>query len=425
MVSRKTKSIYIGGNDLIEEKDYKILYNPTPLKQYTVAYSDGTRDVYKIYEMKEEKKYSIYAYNQPAIVSINEKDEAIQSTLKKGFYYEKHLIMIAAQFLKHEDVVLDIGANVGCVTIPLSKIVGNNGRIYSFEPFLKTRISLKYNIQANNLNNVILHKEAVGHKKMNTSLAKEITIHTSKDVKHVSQLPDGKPVTIDGKEFIEHKKPLDTKETNNYGAVQLGKGGPMVEMITIDSLDLKRVDLIKVDIEGSEPLMFYGAKNTIYRCRPIIIFEHNHVKLNDETIKIMGISKEVQNFNIVQFCKDLGYNKIIEIEGGGSYVLLPEGKERILNDDMVKWDKVDTIQGLKDFDVTGYTLYKCAKPKWETPDVEIRANTDLKTPSGKTQTVTGRITPSGKTQTVTDWKRQTRNLQTATSWRAPDIKIHR
>ena len=115
IVSRKTKSIYNGGGNYI---DYKV----------------GEKD-------------SKYIYDEPAIIRVASNDLGIiPATLKKGYYYEKHLIMIAAQFLKPGDVVLDIGTNVGCVTIPLSKIVGNNGRIHSFEPFLKTRKALEYNL---------------------------------------------------------------------------------------------------------------------------------------------------------------------------------------------------------------------------------------------------------------------------------------
>lgn len=337
IVNRKTKSIYNGGGDYI---DYKV----------------GEKD-------------SKYIYDEPAIIRVASNDLGmIPATLKKGYYYEKHLIMIAAQFLKPGDVVLDIGTNVGCVTIPLSKIVGNNGRIHSFEPFLKTRKALEYNIKVNNLKNVTLHKEAVGHTIMKTSLAKETTTHTPIDAKYVkkdSKKGKIKYITINEKKCIEEKKQLDTKGPNNYAVVQLGKGGPMVDMITIDSLDLKRVDLIKVDIEGSEPLMFYGASNTIRMCKPIIIFEHNHVRLNDDMIEIMKPSIDVQNFNIVQFCKTLGYNKIIEIETGGNYVLLPEGKERTLNDPRVNWERVDDLPKIKNFGLDGLELFKYIKnEKW-------------------------------------------------------------
>jgi FkbM family methyltransferase len=47
-----------------------------------------------------------------------------------------------------------------------------------------------------------------------------------------------------------------------------------IRSLAIDSLDLARVDLIKIDVEGMEPEVLEGARQTIGRCRPIILVEH-------------------------------------------------------------------------------------------------------------------------------------------------------
>lgn len=46
-----------------------------------------------------------------------------------------------------------------------------------------------------------------------------------------------------------------------------------VEARTLDSYDFKRVDLIKLDVEGAEKLVLGGAVETIERCRPAVLFE--------------------------------------------------------------------------------------------------------------------------------------------------------
>ncbi len=46
-----------------------------------------------------------------------------------------------------------------------------------------------------------------------------------------------------------------------------------VQAITIDSLNLPRLDYLKLDVEGMEELVLEGAKKTIKRCRPIIQLE--------------------------------------------------------------------------------------------------------------------------------------------------------
>jgi len=47
-----------------------------------------------------------------------------------------------------------------------------------------------------------------------------------------------------------------------------------VRAITLDSLALRRVDLLKIDVEGMECEVLEGAKRTIRQCLPVIIIEH-------------------------------------------------------------------------------------------------------------------------------------------------------
>src|SRR4030095_13809625 len=53
------------------------------------------------------------------------------------------------------------------------------------------------------------------------------------------------------------------------------EGAPkvIVEMITIDSLGLDAVGLIKLDIQGSETIALRGAEETLRRCRPVVLIE--------------------------------------------------------------------------------------------------------------------------------------------------------
>lgn len=47
------------------------------------------------------------------------------------------------------------------------------------------------------------------------------------------------------------------------------------DLVTIDSLNLTDVDLIKVDVEGFELQVLKGAAETLARCQPVVIFEEN------------------------------------------------------------------------------------------------------------------------------------------------------
>jgi len=50
-------------------------------------------------------------------------------------------------------------------------------------------------------------------------------------------------------------------------------GGADVEQYTLDAFDLPIVDLLKIDVEGYEAAVIAGARETITRCRPIIVVE--------------------------------------------------------------------------------------------------------------------------------------------------------
>ena len=63
-----------------------------------------------------------------------------------------------------------------------------------------------------------------------------------------------------------------------------------VPAISIDSLALPRLDLLKIDVEGMELEVLEGASTTIGRCLPIIVVEHlkTHVGTLRETLVSHG-----------------------------------------------------------------------------------------------------------------------------------------
>jgi hypothetical protein len=63
------------------------------------------------------------------------------------------------------------------------------------------------------------------------------------------------------------------RQENNEGDTSIGYGGDDVEMVTLDSLHLENVSLIKMDIEYYEDKALQGARKTILRNKPVIILE--------------------------------------------------------------------------------------------------------------------------------------------------------
>jgi hypothetical protein len=58
-----------------------------------------------------------------------------------------------------------------------------------------------------------------------------------------------------------------------------------VDIIPLDQLELKRCNMLKIDVEGMECSVLRGAEKTISRCRPFIFVENNHVEGAEELIE--------------------------------------------------------------------------------------------------------------------------------------------
>lgn len=143
---------------------------------------------------------------------------------------------VVAQELKH-GIVLDIGTNIGNHTLYFCQECGA-AFVHCFEPILSTIKILEKNIEINNLSSrVEIHPVAVGLKVGKAKIA-------SYDVK-------------------------------NIGSTSLvSECSGEIPVICIDDLKLdKKVQLIKIDVEGYELQVIKGCIKTITRNHPYIMIE--------------------------------------------------------------------------------------------------------------------------------------------------------
>lgn len=78
--------------------------------------------------------------------------------------YESLQTELAKKEIKKGDVVLDIGANIGYFTLIFAKLVGENGKVFAFEPDPGNFSLLEKNVKINNYQNVTLIQKAVSNK---------------------------------------------------------------------------------------------------------------------------------------------------------------------------------------------------------------------------------------------------------------------
>ncbi len=155
------------------------------------------------------------------------------------------------QLIPENTAVLDIGANIGIMTVHLARTV-KGSTVYSFEPMANNISAFKRIIRYFNLQNVILFEIALG----NTEGEVEMVMPVISNVKmqglsHV--VHDSIPDNNDGEMFKVPLKMLDN----------------MIELVNSP----KRISAIKIDVENFEFFVLDGAKQLISKNRPVVYAE--------------------------------------------------------------------------------------------------------------------------------------------------------
>jgi FkbM family methyltransferase len=160
-------------------------------------------------------------------------------------------------------VAIDCGANIGVFTVELAKYMTGWGNVIAFEAQERIFYALAGNIALNNVFNATAMNVAVGEKVGLLEIPTlDYTIPSSFGSLEIKPLP--------AREIIGQDVNYDDHLTK-------------VASFTIDSLNLERVDLIKLDIEGMELDALKGCDSTIHRHHPIIYAEYH--KVGEQPIK--------------------------------------------------------------------------------------------------------------------------------------------
>lgn len=172
----------------------------------------------------------------------------VGNEVKKGMIWEKNIQDVFEEYITKDMVVIDGGAHIGIHTIKLSKLAD---KVYAFEPLRPSYDLLRENIKLNGCTNVRLD-----HRGLSSNRGTSTWDWISEGNIGSSGLKDNSI----GEHFNREWHP---KEEEQYD----------VELISIDELNLNKVDFIKLDIEGYERKAIDGCKETIKRCRPILLIE--------------------------------------------------------------------------------------------------------------------------------------------------------
>lgn len=145
------------------------------------------------------------------------------------------------QFVRAGDTVVEAGANIGGLTLPLAGLTGAGGRVLAFEAQRPIHAVLSANLLLNGLRHVWAERVALG--------------------------------SAAGNIKVPH---LDLSRVENFGGLSLGgEVGDDCPVVTLDSYELQALKLIKIDVEGAESEVIDGARDTITRLRPVLYVEND------------------------------------------------------------------------------------------------------------------------------------------------------
>ena len=176
--------------------------------------------------------------------------------------YEVAEIALMRRFLRARDVVVDVGANVGYLTRFFAQAVGPLGKVYAFEPNPLIFPLLRRNVAK-------FRQVAVFDVGLSTNEA-EMPLFVPGSNHAVASFVREYPAThlFDGKSGQLHSV-----------AAKLVRGDEFMAKIDIDNSDRRRerrIDILKVDVEGWELNVLAGLEKTIMSSRRITIFcEYN------------------------------------------------------------------------------------------------------------------------------------------------------
>ena len=188
--------------------------------------------MFKINNYHNNKPFNFYLYDDCYICDI----------VKQGKIYEDFLHRVFEKYINKDSVVIEGGCHVGLHSVKLSKLCKE---LYCFEPLNASFELLTKNLKLNKCNNVKVFNQALSNNIYKTKF-----------------------------NWIMPSNPgASGLENNPMGNLLPTSENQKTQCVSIDSLKLTKLDFIKLDIEGYEPLAIEGAINTIKKHKPVIALE--------------------------------------------------------------------------------------------------------------------------------------------------------
>jgi FkbM family methyltransferase len=160
-------------------------------------------------------------------------DEKLTPWIRRHATWEADVVRLLEATLRPGGTFVDVGANVGFHSVVAARLVGPSGRVVALEPEPQSAAILRANLWRHSVPNALVHAVAASDRPGRVRLAPD---------------PEGRS-----------------------GSALSASGGIEADAARLDDLlDGATVDVLKVDVEGAEPLVLRGAEDTIRRSLDLV-----------------------------------------------------------------------------------------------------------------------------------------------------------
>lgn len=183
---------------------------------------------------------------------LDPNDKGMTEWFKRGEPWEPNESHWFVRTVKKGDTVVDVGANIGYYTLLAGHLVGDEGRVYAFEPDPANFVMLERNVRLNGLTNVVLEQKAVS----NEAGSIQLFLREEHFGDHRIYQPKG-----------ESRRSID------------------IEAVSLDDYFRGReaeIDFLKIDTQGAEAAIAKGMKQLVRaNDKLVVVIEYSPRHLRD------------------------------------------------------------------------------------------------------------------------------------------------
>jgi len=274
-----SRSYYYNNQVSGKTKFFNFLKKPLTLVLFDRILSNAMHSMVSLKSIIKKIIPSEYLYKKPSFRRYEKNNLKMNLDISNlidhyiYFSFEDTAINNFIKMLEKNDTVIDIGANIGYVTLLFSKKC-SDGKVISVEPSKKTFKTLSGHLSLNNTKNVIALNVGLGEKEK-----KEYLYQVNDHNTGMNRISASSNTELPGEEILI--KSLDD---------------------LLNELKTGTINAIKLDVEGYEFNVLKGAHGTLKQFMPKLIIE-----VSDRNLREQGATPD----QLFQFLLDLGYDIFI------------------------------------------------------------------------------------------------------------------